>query len=372
MSYGGGGYGSGYGQQNPYAQNNYGEGGRGYTGQQQQGGYSGAGYGQQQQGGYDQDHDVEMHAYGAAPGANAGNPNAILDDCQAIDRGIEDLGTRLAELQGLHNRVINDRAGIDSVDRMNTDIMAAYRGLGDKLKRVKSHPESGSPRNAPQVGRVDRRLKKAINDYQTVESDFRKKMREQQARQLRIVDPSLSETQAMEIAAEGNQTSVFMQALVLMEQNMNRAGQSQTTLNAVRARHEAIQHIERTMIELAQLFQDLETMVVQQDPLVENIEQKGEEIQENIVKANEQLDMGVKSARGARRKKWICFWIVVVVIIIVAIAVGVYVAVNKPSSNKSSPGPTVTATVTPTKQARAAVAMALPTLMARVVGGLPT
>jgi syntaxin 1B/2/3 len=74
---------------------------------------------------------------------------------------------------------------------------------------------------------------------------------------------------------------------------------------------------------------------MEQEPLVANIEQKGEEIQENMVKANEQLDMGVKSARGARKKKWICFWIVVVLIILIAIAVGAYIAINKPFAKKN-------------------------------------
>src|ERR1700761_2079880 len=97
--------------------------------------------------------------------------------------------------------------------------------------------------------------------------------------------------------------------------NSNRRGQATTTLNAVRQRHQEIQRIEQTMIELGQLFEDLDRIVMEHQPLIENIEQKGEEIQQNVEAGVGELDKGVKSARAARRKKWICFWICIAIII---------------------------------------------------------
>jgi hypothetical protein len=64
------------------------------------------------------------------------------------------------------------------------------------------------------------------------------------------------------------------------------------------------------MIELSQLFQDLEAQVVQQEPAVTQIEQRGEEVNDHVAKANTELDGAVKKARSARRKKWWCFLIV--------------------------------------------------------------
>ena len=90
----------------------------------------------------------------------------------------------------------------------------------------------------------------------------------------------------------------------------NRRGQAQSALRAVQGRHEAIQKIEKQMIELAQLFQDMEAAVIEQEPAVMDIEQKGEETAVNVTKGNEQLDDAVKKARSARRKKWICLGIV--------------------------------------------------------------
>ena len=97
-------------------------------------------------------------------------------------------------------------------------------------------------------------------------------------------------------------------ALQLLSQN--RRGQSQSALRAVQGRHEAIQKIERQMMELAQLFQDMEAAVIEQEPAIDETEQKTENTVVNLDQGNKHLDGAVIKARSARRKKWICFWIV--------------------------------------------------------------
>ena len=92
--------------------------------------------------------------------------------------------------------------------------------------------------------------------------------------------------------------------------SQNRRGQSQSALRAVQGRHEAIRKIEQQMIELAQLFQDMEAAVVQQEPAIEHIDNKAEDTVVHLNKGNEQLDQAVVKARAARRKKWICLGIV--------------------------------------------------------------
>jgi len=79
------------------------------------------------------------------------------------------------------------------------------------------------------------------------------------------------------------------------------------------------------MVELAQLFQDLDTMVQQQEPLVADIEQKGEEVRENMTKGNEEISTAIVSARSRNRKKWWCLLICIIILIIIAVAVAVVV-----------------------------------------------
>ncbi len=68
--------------------------------------------------------------------------------------------------------------------------------------------------------------------------------------------------------------------------------------------------MERTLIELAQLFQDLEAVVIRQDVAIQNIEQQGEQVEENVAKANVHIDGAIDSAKAARKKKFWCLLII--------------------------------------------------------------
>ena len=81
-------------------------------------------------------------------------------------------------------------------------------------------------------------------------------------------------------------------------------------MKAVNDRHLAIQEIERQLIELAELYQELDALVVQQEAAVTQIEQKGEQVTENVGKANHEISGAIEKARSRNRKKWWCLLVV--------------------------------------------------------------
>lgn len=60
------------------------------------------------------------------------------------------------------------------------------------------------------------------------------------------------------------------------------------------------------MLELAQLFSDVEAAVIADEDAVEDIESKTELIVEHVAKGNRELDGGIKAATSRNRKKWYC------------------------------------------------------------------
>lgn len=60
------------------------------------------------------------------------------------------------------------------------------------------------------------------------------------------------------------------------------------------------------MEELAQLFAQVDEYIVQQEEPIEQIDQQGEQVVQDVNKANTQLDTGIKTARSRNRKKWWC------------------------------------------------------------------
>lgn len=64
------------------------------------------------------------------------------------------------------------------------------------------------------------------------------------------------------------------------------------------------------MADLAQLFTDVQELVIQQEPAVTQIQQGAEETHRNVQQANTKLDSAIVSARNARRWKWYALIIV--------------------------------------------------------------
>ena len=95
-------------------------------------------------------------------------------------------------------------------------------------------------------------------------------------------------------------------------------------LGAVRARHNDIVAIEKTLGELNQLFQDLAEAVIIQEPAVQAAEQQTENVVKDTEQANVQLKKGVDHARRTRKLKWWCFFICLFIVVALALILGLY------------------------------------------------
>lgn len=240
----------------------------------------------------------------------SGNPNAVLNEIADVNKGIESIDQNLQQLQMLQQRSLDDIDSSSSsntkrqLDGLTSQTMAEYRTLTDRVRQLKSNPENQA-RFGAQVKRVEARLKDAMHNYRQVESAFRQRTEEQVARQYRIVRPDATESEVRAAVEDQSGGQIFQQALM----QSNRRGQAQAVLSAVQDRHAQLEKIQQQLEEIAQLFQDLDTLIVQQEVAVVAIEQKGEEVVENVDKGNLELGTAVETARSTRKKKWICLGI---------------------------------------------------------------
>ncbi|PMD31584.1 t-SNARE [Hyaloscypha variabilis F] len=261
------------------------------------------------------------------------DPNQILNACKEINEGINDIKSLLERIQMAQGAALNDPSGRNNeVEKIATQILAMYHDLIDRVKIIKRMPESGTPRNASQVGFVERMLRETHNDYMKIDSQFRQRSNEQSARQYRIVRPDASELEVRQAVENPDNQQVFQQAMM----NSNRSGQVQSTMDAVRLRHEAIQNIERQMIELAGLFDDMNNLVMEQEAAVTNIEMKGEEVVEHMDKGNQEIGTAIVHARNTRKWKWWCLCITVLIIVIIAAGVAGWYFTLGPGAHKNT------------------------------------
>jgi hypothetical protein len=162
---------------------------------------------------------IEVAEMGAVNGQAGGqkDPNSILNACREIDRGIDSIEAKLKQLSNLQAAAeseVGDQSPITNQIRdLSTDTTAAYSSLLDRIKKIKSDPESGSPRNAPQVGRVQRRLQGAFRQYQQLQLDHRNQLKAQSERAIRIVNPAATDEEVREAVDDPQGAQVFRTAV---------------------------------------------------------------------------------------------------------------------------------------------------------------
>lgn len=152
---------------------------------------------------------------------NGNDPNRLLNEVRNIDRAIDQLQGDLDRLKMMQSRAADDTEpdanrspAQKEVNKLTTIIIETYTGLTSRVRALKSDAESGSPRNAPQVGKVDRRLKTMIQRFQAQDSEYRKNIQDRIAREYRIVRPDASEAEVREIQQDLNNTQIFSQAVM--------------------------------------------------------------------------------------------------------------------------------------------------------------
>ncbi|KAF7856376.1 hypothetical protein EAF04_009904 [Stromatinia cepivora] len=321
--------------------NGYGDGGRDPYAQQPSPGYpqspqydNGGAMGRDSYGGQ----NVEMASLaqnGSQPGQQV-DPNYILNACRDIDREIDGAAQYTAQLDKLTGRLQNelDQSYITrELNEIASNSALQFKAIIEEISKLKRMPESGTPMNQGQIGRVSRKLKQTMDTYKSREMAFEHAVRDQMRREYRIVNPDATESEVQNAVPNAEPQQMFQQALM----TSNRQGQANSTLNAVRQRNEAIKKIEKDIIEIATLFQQMEELVVQQEAAVVNIEMKGEEVVENMDKGVQQMDTAIVSARSRNRKKWYCLGICVIIVAIIAIVLAVHFTSGSKDDNNNKP-----------------------------------
>jgi len=267
------------------------------------------------------------------------NMSAFYREISSIQDSLRNFNDNVARIGDLHSRSLDNTD--DAVAQRNASqleqLVAETSELsGDLKRRVKDlERQGGSGRDGQirkqQTALVKSKFVEAIQNYQTVEQQYRTKYKQRMERQFKIVKPDASPEEVRAVVNDDSGNQIFSQALM----NSNRYGESRAAYREVQERHEDIKRIEKTLTELAQLFNDMSVLVEQQDETINVIQTQAAGVEKDTEAGLGYTDKAVVSARAARKKRWICFFLILIILVIIAVVVVVEV---KPhiNNNKSS------------------------------------
>ncbi|KPV76429.1 uncharacterized protein RHOBADRAFT_25495 [Rhodotorula graminis WP1] len=258
-------------------------------------------------------------------------------EVESIQDEIKQLQYNINHVSELHSRRLastDDQtqsataAQLTQLTNQTTALTNSIRNRITKLNDINKKSPQGDPNFATrklQIGNLQNGFKRALEEYNLVEKRSREKYRDRMARQIKIVKPDATDDE-IKAAWEDSQggAQIFSQALMT-----SRTSGARAAFAEVQSRNQDLRKIEETITELAQMMQDMATLVLEQDESVRMIETQAVQVNTDVEQGLDQTKKAVKSARAARRKRWICFFILLCIIIVVVVVVVVEVLKNQ-------------------------------------------
>lgn len=258
----------------------------------------------------------------------------FYSEISSIQETLRAFNDNIARIGDLHSRSLNNtddaaaQRNAAQLDELVEETSAMSATLKRRVKALEAQGGSGRDGQIKkqQAAFIKSKFVEAIQNYQSVEQQYRAKYKQRLERQFKIVRPDATPEEIRAAVNDEQGGQVFAQALM-----NNRATESRAAYREVQERHEDIKRIERTLAELAQLFNDMSVLVEQQDETINVIQSQAAGVEKDTEAGLQYTDKAVSSARAARKKRWICFFIFLVLLAIVAIVIGVVVSNNNNS-----------------------------------------
>ncbi|KAG0791970.1 hypothetical protein G6F62_001461 [Rhizopus arrhizus] len=166
-----------------------------------------------------------------------------------------------------------------------------------ELSNARMPANSGDlPMRKTQHAALKKKFIETIQRYQDIERTYQQKYRQRVERQIRIVQPTATSDDIDRVLDSDEPPQIFAQSLM----QANRSGQAKAVLSEVQSRHDDIKKIEKTILELHQLFVDMQMMVEQQGETLKEIETHAENTVVDLEQGNKDIEKAIVSAKSTR------------------------------------------------------------------------
>ncbi|GAB5589856.1 hypothetical protein Unana1_04756 [Umbelopsis nana] len=249
-----------------------------------------------------------------------------VEGIKELIRKINDQISKIEELHSLSLVNINEAQSEENsvqLDRMIQRTTKMNNQAKDRIKAIelsnaRMSPTSGElPMRKTQHAALKKRFLETIQRYQEIERSFEKKYRQRVERQIRIVKPDASPEEIDQVLDSEEPPQIFAQSLMQQQ----RSGQARAVLSEVQNRHGDIKKIERTILELHELFVQMNMLVENQGEVLKEIDMHAQDTVIQLEEGNKQVDKAISSARATRTKKWCCVILVIILLIVAAFCI---------------------------------------------------
>ncbi|KAJ3105465.1 Syntaxin-1A [Phlyctochytrium planicorne] len=249
----------------------------------------------------------------------------IKSSIDQIEKAHQNAMNTISEEQAAENTKELERL-MSVTNKQSSEVRNKLKAMEAANKKLLKTPGSSADARIriTQHGVVTKKFLDVMMEYKDVQKKYQEKYKQQMQRQFLIVNPAASPEEIDKMLTSGGESGpVFAQSIV---QNGQKA-EAKRALQDIKDRHADVQRIEKSIIEMQQLFIDMSVLVSAQAELLNHIEI-------NVNDAVEQTDQGVEHLKGATKlqkktRKKMCIIIGLLVGVMLIVFIGIYFGILK-------------------------------------------
>lgn len=244
----------------------------------------------------------------------------FMKQVEQILSNIESLSENVEEVKKIHSLILSTPQTEDTVKKKLETIMSEITRDANRIKTKLKHMEQETkdigddiPLSAEHRIRVTqyrmlfRRFKDVVDDYQVTQADHRDRCKARIKRQLEITGHIKTDDEIEGMIESGN-PAIFNSEIIMETQ------QAKQSLAEIQARHNDIMKLEKSILELRDLFVDLATLVEEQGEIVNRIENHVALAKSHVDKGAVEVTQAIRYRSQARCKKILCFTILILIV----------------------------------------------------------
>ncbi|KAI8381514.1 t-SNARE [Radiomyces spectabilis] len=246
-----------------------------------------------------------------------------VEEIKELNKRINQNISDIEELHSISLTNFSEEQTAENSRRLELLVSQTAKLNNEAKKRIKAMELSNArlpsttgdlPMRKTQHAALKKRFMETIQHYQDIERTYQQKYRQRVERQIRIVKPDATSDEIERTLDSDEAPQIFAQSLM----HSNRSGQARAVLSEVQSRHDDIKKIEKTILELHQLFVDMQMLVESQGETIKQIEMHTESAVVDLEQGNKDIAHAIVSAKKTRAKKWCCLGIAIILAILIA------------------------------------------------------
>jgi len=248
----------------------------------------------------------------------------VQDAFRVISENTDMLSQKHKDLLVSVNKDTQDKLKNEIQSFMDTISRNAQRVRGE-LKNIEASNQAAEKTGVYKDGSVatDLRIRKSqhsqltkafvkiMTRYNDVQAENKKKYTESVRRQCQVVNPDVTEDAVQQVVENGTTDGLW---------TGRRLQDAEAALAEIKDRHKDIQNLEKSLLELHEMFMDMALLVESQGEMIDRIEFAVEQSHNYVKRAT----VDVKKARQYQtkaRQKMICVIICIIILIVILVAI---------------------------------------------------